>query len=298
LVVVDRSQGAADALQKAVHLARLYGAGLELFMSDAECALALSHAYVPTGVEKARQACIDDAHRYLQQLKDSVGAGDIPVEVDAVCDSPLYESIVHKAIRSQARLVIKSAAGTERRPFSLDLNDWQLMRTCPVTLMLTRGKPWPERLRMAAAVDASEEDSAFMRDVVSAAMSFSGSADGFDVLYARSPAVGASRHVSGEQALQGLMHEMQLERARLNVLDGHPESKLAEFARPRNYDVLFLGALTHRKDLTSQVGTLTASLVEALTCDFMLVKSHEYRSPVADTAMRGSVSAGSSARQR
>jgi len=297
LVVVDRGPGAADALRKAVHLARICGAGLELFMSDAERAFALSHAYVPTGVEKARQACVEDAHRYLQQLKDSVGVGTVPVELDAVCDSPLYESIVHKAIRSQARLVIKCAAGTEQRPFSPDLNDWQLMRTCPATLMLTRGRPWPQRLRMAAAVDASEEDPAFMRDVVSAALSLGGVADGFDLLYAKSPGVGTPQHRSAEQALHDLMREMQLESSRLHVLDGQPESKLAEFARPRDYDVLFLGALTHRKDLTSQVGTLTASLVDALACDFILVKPHEYRSPVADSPMRGRVSVGSSARQ-
>jgi hypothetical protein len=33
-----------------------------------------------------------------------------------------------------------------------------------------------------------------------------------------------------------------------------------------------LGALSHRESLTSLVGQMTGRLVEALTCDFILVK--------------------------
>ena len=263
-------------------------------MSDAERAFAFSHAYVPTGVEEARRACIGDARRYLEELKDSVGVGTVPVELEAVCDSPLYESIVHKTIRSQARLVIKNAAGADRRPFSPDLNDWQLMRTCPATLMLTRGKPWPQRLKIAAAVDASQEDPAFMRAMVAAGLALADGGEGLDVLYAKSPDVSAPRHHSAERALDDLMREMQLPSSRLHVLEGPAESKLPEFARPRNYDVLLLGALTHRKDVTCQVGTLTASLVDALDCDFILVKSHEYRSPIVESSARGRASAKTS----
>jgi universal stress protein E len=286
LVVVDRSHAAAEALGKAAQLARVCGASLELFMSDAECAFALAHAYDPAGVEEARRACIEDANRYLQELQDDGALGVVPAVREAVCDSPLYESIVRKVIRSHARVVIKNAAGTHRRPFTPDPNDWQLMRTCPATLLLTRGKPWPTRPRLAVAVDASEEDPAFMREVMGAAQALCDREEGFDVLYAEPPGTSAAQHRSAERALQGLMREMKLDGSRLHVLEGRPESELPAFARPRNYDVLLLGALTHRPDLTCQVGTLTASLIEALDCDFILVKPHEYRSPISDCSTR------------
>ncbi len=60
LVVVDRSPSAADAIAKAVVLARAAGARIELFMCDAERGYALSQAFVPAGVEQARQACVLD----------------------------------------------------------------------------------------------------------------------------------------------------------------------------------------------------------------------------------------------
>ena len=152
LVVVDRSPAAADATAKAVLLARQLGARVELFMCDAERAYALSQAYIPTGVEEARQACIADTHRYLEALRQSAAAADVSISIDAGCHSPLYESIVRKVLRERPDLVIKNVAGTSCR---LDTTDWQLMRTCPATLLLTRGRPWQSPPRFAAAVDAS-----------------------------------------------------------------------------------------------------------------------------------------------
>src|SRR6266496_3197419 len=115
LVVADRSPAAADATAKAVLLARQFGARVELFMCDAERGYALSQAYIPRGVEEARQACICEAHRYLESLKRSAAAEDVSITIDAGCDSPLYESIVRKVLRDRPDLVIKSAAGRRCR---------------------------------------------------------------------------------------------------------------------------------------------------------------------------------------
>src|SRR6185312_16556674 len=96
------------------------------------------------------------SRRYLDRLRDvAVGAG-VPITVDAACESPLYAAIVHKVLRSASDLVIKSAVSADpRRRFALDANDWQLMRACPATLLLSRGKSWQACPRFIAAVDVS-----------------------------------------------------------------------------------------------------------------------------------------------
>src|SRR5262249_49379975 len=109
LVVVDQSPGAADAVAKAVLLARKFKARVELFTCDAERGYALSQAYVPAGVEEARRACVVQAHGFLNALKKSAAASDVPFTVTAACESPLYESIVRKAMRDRPDLVIKNA---------------------------------------------------------------------------------------------------------------------------------------------------------------------------------------------
>src|SRR5947209_16664928 len=104
LVVVDRSAAAPDAVAKAVLLARQFKARIELFMCDAEHAYALAQAYVPKGVEEARQACIMEVHRHLEALKRSAAAPDVSIATDAGCESPLYESIVRKVLRERPDL--------------------------------------------------------------------------------------------------------------------------------------------------------------------------------------------------
>ncbi len=281
LVVVDRSPAAVAAVAKAVRLARQFKARVELFMCDAERAYALSQAYVPKGVEEARQASIVDAHRYLEALKRAASATDVIIATDAGCDSPLYESIVRKVLRERPDLVIKSVSGT---PCRLDVTDWQLMRTCPATLMLTRGRPWQSPPRFAAAVDASGAESADLpRDILQVAqLLIDGVGGSLDVLYAERIDMGDDQRESGNRALHELVSKFPEMNPHIHLLAGTPEVSLPGFAKHHSYDAMLLGALTHRPAVTAQVGTLTSRLVEALECDFLLVKPSTYCCPVGE----------------
>jgi len=279
LVVVDRSPAAADAVAKAVLLAKQFKARVELFMCDAERGFALAQAYIPKGVEEARQSCIVEAHRHLEALKKSAAAQDVSIDTDAGCESPLYESIVRKVLRQHPDLVIKSVAG------QLDATDWQLMRTCPATLMLTRGRPWQLPPRFAAAADASGAESAGLaHNILEAAQLLTGCVGGgLDVLYAEPIEMGDLERESGNRALYELVSKFSDTTPEVHVLAGTPEVSLPGFAKRRSYDAMLLGALTHRPGVTAQVGTLTSKLVGALECDFILVKPSAYSCPVGES---------------
>ncbi len=287
LVVVDRGPAAADAVAKAVHLGESFGARVELFMCDGERAYALSQAYVPTGVDEARRSCIESAHQYLDSLRRSLGSKRVPITIDAQCESPLYESIVRKAMREKPDLVIKSASAMSGRgKVGFDITDWQLMRTCPAALMLTRGRPWATPPRFAAAIDVSGAESAGLaKDILQDAHMVADSSDGtLDVLYAESPDLGDAERETGSRTLENLVTNVTGSATGSRILAGNPEVSLPVFAKRHDYDALFLGALTHRPGVTAQVGTLTSRLVDALECDFILVKPHAYRSPIGELA--------------
>jgi universal stress protein E len=289
LVVVDRSAAAGDAVTKAVQLARKFQARIELFMCDAERGYALSQAYVLTGVEEARKACVADAYRYLDDLRQSAAAEDVPITIDAGCESPLYESIVRKVLRDRPDLVIKSAGGNKhRRPVGFDTTDWQLMRTCPATLMLTRGRPWQQSPRFAAAIDASAAESAGLaRDILRASQILLGSAGGaLDVIYAESLELTDEQRDYGSRMLRELVGQVSDTTPKVHVIAGNPEVGLPGYAKRRDYDAMLLGALTHRPGYTAQVGTLTSKLVEAVDCDLILVKPSDYRSPIHESCAR------------
>lgn len=287
LVVIDRGPAAADAVAKAVHLAESFGAKIELFMCEGEKAYALSQAYVPTGVDEARRSCIESAHHYLENLRRSLGSKRVPITIDAQCESPLYESIVRKVMREKPDLVIKcGSAVSGRAKAGFDATDWQLMRTCPAALMLTRGRPWASPPRFAAAVDVSGSESAgFAQHIAQdARLLADGSGGSLEILYAESPDLGDEEREAGSKTLEALAVSVTGSATGSRTLAGNPEVSLPVFARRHDYDAVVLGALTHRQGVTAQVGTLTSRLVDALECDFILVKPHAYRSPIADLA--------------
>jgi universal stress protein E len=281
LVVVDRSPSAADAVRKAVLLARAAGARVELFMCDAERGYSLSQAFVPTGVEQARQAGLLDSRRHLETLKRMANAEDVTITIDAACESPLYESIVKKVMRDRPDLVIKNVAGTLNR---FDVTDWQLMRACPATLLLTRGRQWQSPPRFAAAVDASGAESAgLLSDILESGHSLTVLTKGqLSVLYAESTELPDSEREAGTRSLHEHVHKLPAMPAAVHVLAGNPEASLPGFAKRHSYDAMLLGALTHRPGVTEQVGTLTSRLVESLECDFLLVKPRTYHSHVGE----------------
>jgi len=68
-----------------------------------------------------------------------------------------------------------------------------------------------------------------------------------------------------------------------HVLRGQPEFSLPRFLGEQGYDALILGALAHRSAGTTPVGTLTSTLLDALDCDFVLVKPPSYHSPIGES---------------
>ena len=295
LVVVERARDASVLIKKALVLAGQFGARVELFLCEAQQAYELGRAYDREGIEEARAESIARARNYLCDLKAGAAAANIEITIDAVCESPLYEAVVRKVLRSTPDLVVKGLpaehAGQRR---TADPNDWQLMRTCPATLLLTRRKAWHEPPRLAAAVDVSEQETPSLpQDIMQAAsMLVLPWRASLDVLYGESGTSDAAAVPSHAQKLRNLCDASGVTPDHIHVLDGPPEESLAPFAQERDFDVLVLGALTHRPAGTALVGTLTSKLLDALDCDFVLVKSSSYRSPIEDRPADKPVSQG------
>jgi universal stress protein E len=280
MVVVDQEGHNRAVLAKAMVLARHFRAKVELFLCDSEQAYALRHSYDSTGIARARESCLNESRRFLEALRLSIAAEDVSIATFAACESPLYQGIVQRVLESCPDLVIKAAAGEHpMRRFSLDANDWQLARTCPVPLMLTSGRAWRPQPRFAAAIDVSEQETSGLGRAIldtSEYIALGCHAD-LDVLYSER---GGAEEGSRAITLRQLAHDAGVKPEHVHILRGEPEATLAGFASQRNYDVLVLGALTHRTGPAALVGTLTSRLVDALTCDFILVKPGAYTCPV------------------
>jgi len=271
LAAVDHDGNQAKRVAvKAVTLAHLTGARLQLFLCDADTAFSGRHQYEPEAAARANESSLNESRRYLETLRRGL-AEDVEISLNVACESPLYEGIVHAVARSHPDLVIRGAAAA----MPLEPNDWELVRACPAPLLLTRGLPWKARPIIAAAVDVSPGESAELtRAILRAAANLAKAANGtVEVVHAgRSEEALPPASDSRRAALAELVGGAGLEGAQCHLLAGEPAAALREFAARRGFDLIVLGALTHRKTLTALVGTLTGRLIESLDTDFLLVK--------------------------
>lgn len=279
MAAVDRDGHSREVAAKAVALARLAGAHLELFHCDAERAYSHRHQYDARAAALAKESCLADSRRFLDSLWRSLAADDVKSSFSVACESPLYEGIVQAVKRDRPDLVVRGTggrvdAGTEHWA-GLDANDWELVRACPSPLLLTRGKPWKAHPTIAAAIDLSAGESAELtQTILSTAAAVARSAGGrLEIVHAARLDRGQLQELESRRAaLEATVKSAGVKPADVHLLAGEPVAMLSQFAVQRDFDLIVLGALTHRASLTALVGTLTGRLLETLDCDFLLVK--------------------------
>ena len=284
LIVIDAGDEAHRLIEKAVMLAHRYNARLELFLCDSDQAHALRHTYDQAGAEEARQECVARGQRYLDAVTRTI-AEDVLISTHVAFESPLYEAVVHRVQQGRHDLVMKSPAGKHpMQRITLDPNDWQLARTCPVPLMLTRSLPWSRQMRFVAAIDVPRPEGAELaRSVLHTAGYLAQCCDAeLDVVYSDREEGNATDHAMRTDSVCRVVNEFRIRHEHLHVLQGDPEKTLPGFVAQLSCDVMVLGALTRRNSISALVGTLTSELVDTLECDFVLVKPETYSCPVAE----------------
>jgi nucleotide-binding universal stress UspA family protein len=140
LVVAERASGSQAALQKAVMIARHFGAAIELFTCDAEHAYALGDDIESAAIVTR---CLEESRRFLEALRGSISARDVDFTTAVACAATVGEGVCEHVQTSAPSLVVKSFTDAGVAPSPLpSITDLYLMRRCPVPLLLTHGRSW------------------------------------------------------------------------------------------------------------------------------------------------------------
>jgi len=253
LAVADATAGGLQVLEKALLLAQRFAARVDLVAAD-------------PGIIAALAAHCAERHFHDVTISRLQGNG------------PLRELIVQRARERNPDLVIKAASGARPlRRWTLDENDRWLASECPVPLLLATARPWMGELRMAAAVDVSDTDSArFARAILQCAGFVAlGSHAWLDVLYSEPEQHDERLRMERAVKLSQLVREFHVGSERLQMFGGAPERTLPPVVKGRRYDLLVLGAITHRNGVANWNETLSSKLVDAAGGDVLLVKPGE-----------------------
>ncbi|KKO12529.1 universal stress protein [Pseudohongiella sp.] len=154
LVVIEPEQDDQLALDKAIRLARVSGASLELVICDHNAYLDDGFYFDPPQARLLRQEHVERNRLLLEDMAKVIRQQGFAVTVDALWGNPSYQKLIEKVLSSKPDLLIQSTRHHEKiARLLLSHQDWQLLRYCPCPLLLVKDLAWPEHPLLVAAVD-------------------------------------------------------------------------------------------------------------------------------------------------
>jgi universal stress protein E len=299
LVIVDPTAEQHPAITKGALLAEKLGARLELFVCETK---ASKEARLAAHLRK------NDGQPFLVNVKAKVEALAAPLRargldviVESECADPLHLALADRAKRTTADLVVKDTHhhSLVKRTF-LTNTDWQLIRTCPVPLLLTKTATWSSSPKVIAAVDpghANDKPAVLDYRMLDYGSHLTKKLGGeLHVLHAYLPvAVVAAATASSppmamavspedlaieeriqRKRVQELVTEYGVAAANIHVEVGGPAEVLPRLAGLLNADIMAMGAISRSGLQRVFIGSTAEDVLERLPCDALIIKSPDF----------------------
>jgi universal stress protein E len=299
LAIVDPTTSEQPAVNKAARLAEKLGARLELFVCDTKAsreARMAAHAREPS-----HQPFLASVKALLESLADPLRARGLDVTTETECADPLHAALVDRTKRTSADLVVKDTHhhSLAKRTFMTN-TDWNLIRSCPVPLLLTKASPWRPAPRILAAVDpghVNDKPVALDHRILEHAALFAKALGGdLHAVHAYLPlaiiaaatggtppmAVSVSpEEISIEEAakrkqIRELVAGYGVDVARIHLELGGAAECLPRIAQTLEADVVAMGAISRSGLKRAFIGNTAEDVLERLPCDALIVKPPDF----------------------
>jgi universal stress protein E len=284
------------AVAKATQLARALGAELELFHAiDAAVYVDMLGASV-AGLAQFES---EERSAYLQRLERIAARARLhspSVTVAAQWDFPAYEAIVRRALESEADLVVAEChPGRHHAPGFLRLTDWELLRLCPIPVLLVKGVRPYRRPTIVGAVDPGQalgKPVALDEQILLLGAEFSHALHGkLHAAHAYQPAGVVGRWAAGSGSTEPNAASAQLGLESLvartgvpvdgcHLLGGTAHEVLEQLARRLPADIVIAGSMARSGVQGALIGNTAEWLLRHLSCDLLIVKPQEFANRV------------------
>jgi universal stress protein E len=304
LAVIDPTVDVQVGAAKAARLARLSGASLELFACDFDPALTGQPFFDTDTLRRLREEFIAERAAYLEDLADELRAGGLDVATHVHWDNPLYEGILRRVAEFEPDLVVKDTHYHSLLRRALFTNtDWNLIRRCPVPLLLSRTADWSARPHILAALDPGhhgDKPAALDHDILDAAQLLARQLDGtVEAVHAFFPAalLAATTGFGGVPLAPdlGVTDLLESERTRVSiaareiakahgipgksvrVLQGSASEVLPRVATEGHVDLVVMGAVSRSRLREVFIGSTAERVLDRLPCDVLVIRSADFR---------------------
>ncbi len=282
------------AVAKATQIARATGAEIELFHGiDTRVYVDALDTY-ENGIAGFEALQSEPFARLLGKLAEKVRRHGVSVTAVTEVDHPVYESILRRAERIQADLIVTDChAGSHLAPSLWQFTDWELMRLSPVPVLVVKQPRLYRRPNILAAVDPNHAyskpanlDAQLLDLAASIGNALRGSLHAIHAFQAAAaatrvataaPAGGAVQleaiaRADARTSLDALLDASGIPVANRHLISGHPADAIAAGISQFSADILVLGSISRSGVRRLLIGNTAEQLIYRVPCDLLMVK--------------------------
>jgi universal stress protein E len=240
----------------------------------------------------------------LEKLAARVRKHGIDVDVAADWDYPPAEAIVRKAQRIAADLVVaENHHGSGKHParWLLAYTDWELLRTCPIPLLLVKNRKLYHHPRVLAAVDpshaldkAAKLDRQILRAGAQLVHALHGELHALHVFHpplAMMPTMPDGPLVDldagheeleriARRKLEKLVDGFDVKRSHCHVAQGRANETIPQVTKRERSAILAMGAVSRSGLKRFFIGNTAESVMDEVSADILVVKPVDFQSRV------------------
>jgi universal stress protein E len=305
VAVADPTARAQPALAKGVQLARRTGAEIEVFHCLFNPYAQGQRLYGSRDVEREIEALVEMTRRRLEQRAVALASGEVPVGISVRWDYPPHEGIVRQALRHRADIVVVESHrhGKAARLF-LSNTDWQLIRVCPVPLLLVKSPRAWTRAKVLAAIDPAHthaKPSALDPRILKFGSQLARALGSpLHAVHAHAPLIGYTPGLMTEplpyritgraardyakrvrKSVTAETRRFSVNERRVHVVEGEPGQVLPSIAKRLGAQIVVMGAVSRSGLKRLFIGNTAERVIDELGCDVCVVKPPRFRTPVA-----------------
>ncbi len=293
VAVADPSVSSNKALRRAALLAHKTGARIELLTAlPSSLSTGIAHAES----ERYTRLEADETARLLERIANRLRREEIIVNTHVDTGYPAHEAILRRVRSTRPDLLIVEARKHHLLArLLLTQTDFELIRHCPVPLLIVkRGTQW-RHPRILAALDplhandkgremddaiaaaanrlaAAADGSVHAAHVFHPAMTFVPGMDATPTVVAAIAAQNKANRGVARKAFTEALGRYGIPKGRGHLVGGEPSRELARIANSVRAGVVVMGAMSRSGLKRMFIGNTAELVLDSLSCDVLVVK--------------------------
>ena len=293
IAIADPSGGMNKAIRRASALAHRTGGSIELF-NALPSAMSAGTAHLER--EQFTRLEVERNRRLLERMANRLRREEIVVVTNVQTGYPVHEAILREARLTKADLVVIEAR--KHNVFArllLTQTDFELIRRCPVPLLIVKGRAAWRSPRILAALDpfhANDKPSKLDGEIVNAARAVAtvvrGSVHAAHVyrplvtyvpgmpigatVFAATPPQARDYKNAVRRRFYEALSRYGIAKGNAHLVCGDPSIELPTVARSTRAGLVVMGAISRSGLKRIFIGSTAEHTLDSLQCDLLVVK--------------------------